>query len=87
MRCLFLTRPKLKIRTKRPKKWPKGYPFEPKTLGERIRKHRMDLGWFQRDVARFIRVVTDTVANWEKNRTKPSKRYLKRIKQFLRLKG
>ena len=60
--------------------------MRPKTLGERIRKHRMDLGLFQKDVARFVGVVIDTVALWEKGRKEPSKRYLKRIEQFLKKK-
>ena len=60
--------------------------MKPKKLGERIRKRRMDLGLFQKDVARFVGVVTDTVTLWEKGRKEPSKRYLKRIKQFLKKK-
>ncbi|MGB3478107.1 MAG: helix-turn-helix transcriptional regulator [bacterium] len=51
-----------------------------------MRKHRMDLGLFQKDVARFVGVVTDTVTLWEKGRKEPSKRYLKRIEQFLKKK-
>jgi DNA-binding transcriptional regulator YiaG len=40
----------------------------------------------QKDVAIFIGVVTDTVTLWEKRRKEPSKRYLKRIEQFLKKK-
>jgi DNA-binding transcriptional regulator YiaG len=66
------------------KKLPKGYPVGPKTLGQKIRKYRMDLGLFQKDVAIFVGVATDTVTLWEKGRKEPSKRYLKRIEQFLK---
>jgi len=44
----------------------------------------MDLGLFQKDVAKFVGVVTDTVTLWEKGRKEPSKRYFKRIEQFLK---
>ena len=84
VRCKFLTKPKLKLTVKRLKKLPKGYPIKLKTLGQKIRKHRMDLGLFQKDVARFVGVVTDTVTLWENGRKEPSKRYLKRIEQFLK---
>jgi DNA-binding transcriptional regulator YiaG len=84
VRCKFFTKPKLKLTVKRPKKYPKGYPIKPKTIAEKIRKHRMDLGLFQKDVAEFVGVSTDTVTLWEKGRKEPSKRYLKRIEQFLK---
>ena len=44
----------------------------------------MDLGLFQKDVAGFVGVATDTVTLWEKGRKEPSRRYLKRIEQFLK---
>ena len=43
----------------------------------------MDLGLFQKDVARFVGVATDTVTLWEKGRTKPSKIHLRKIEKFL----
>ncbi len=46
----------------------------------------MDLGLFQKDVAIFVEVATDTVTLWEKDRTKPSEIHLRRIKQFLEMK-
>ena len=86
VRCKFSTNPKLNLTIKRPKKHPKGYPIKPKTIGERIRKHRMDLGLFQKDVAKFVGVATDTVTLWEKGKHEPSKIYLKRIGHFLKKK-
>ncbi|MDR3405949.1 MAG: helix-turn-helix domain-containing protein [Chthoniobacter sp.] len=46
-----------------------GYPASPKTIGEMIRKHRLDLGLRQRDVAEIIGCNTATVTNWEKSHT------------------
>ncbi|MCK4673518.1 helix-turn-helix transcriptional regulator [candidate division WOR-3 bacterium] len=83
IRCKFSTNPKLNLTIKRSEKHPKGYSIKPKTLGEKIRKHRMDLGLFQKDVAKFVGVKTDTVTLWEKDKTKPSKENLRKIKLFL----
>lgn len=85
-RCKFSTNPKLKLTIKRSEKHPKGYPAKPRALGERIRKHRMDLGLVQKDVAKFVGVKTDTVTLWEEGKTKPSKENLRKIQKFLRLK-
>lgn len=79
VRCKFSTKPRLNLTIKRSKTHPKGYPIIPKTLAEKIRKHRMDMGLFQRDVARFVGVATDTVTNWEKGRHQPNSRYLAKI--------
>ena len=51
---------------------PSGYPTKPKTIGEHLRKRRMDLGLLQREVAVIIGVDTTTVFNWESNRTEPN---------------
>jgi DNA-binding transcriptional regulator YiaG len=68
---------------KRPKIMPAGYPKRPKTGGERIKKKRMDMGLFQKDVAKLIGVSTDTVTNWEKGRTKPTKDNMLKIQHLL----
>ena len=86
VRCKFSTKPRLNLTIKRPKNHPKSYPLEPKTLGEKIRKHRMDLGLFQKDVARFVGVKTDTVTNWEKGRTIPNKKHQMKLQKFLEIK-
>lgn len=44
---------------------PKGCPMETRTLGEHIRKRRLDLGLLQIEVARIIGVTESTVWNWE----------------------
>jgi DNA-binding transcriptional regulator YiaG len=81
--CNFFTKPKIILTVQRPKTLPDGYPSRPKTLGERIKKERMDLELFQKDVARMIGVSADTITNWEKGRTKPCRRYISEIKLFL----
>jgi len=46
----------------------------------------MDLGLVQKDVARFVGVSIDSILNWEKGRTKPSRENLRKIKEFLKIK-
>jgi hypothetical protein len=50
---------------------PKGYPFDPKTIGEHIRKRRLDLGLLQLEVAKMIGVTESTVWNWSMTRLRP----------------
>src|SRR5258706_6878689 len=44
-----------------------GYPTSPKTIGEMIRKRRLDLKLRQIDVARQIGCDQLTIVNWERN--------------------
>jgi transcriptional regulator with XRE-family HTH domain len=53
-------------------------------LGDHIRKRRLDLGLFQKDVAAAIGVDTCTVTNWERGRSEPELRFISRIVAFLR---
>ena len=59
------------------------YPKKLKILGDHIRARRLDLGLLQKDVAEIIGVTTDTITNWEKNRTKPMYWHYPRITEFL----
>jgi DNA-binding XRE family transcriptional regulator len=77
------SKPKINLIVHRPKLPPKGYPKKPKSLGERIKKKRMDMGLFQKDVAKIIGVSTDTIINWEKGRTKPCRKNTRKIGLFL----
>lgn len=45
---------------------PPGYPEEPRTLGEHLRKRRIDRGETQREAARQVGVHPATFHNWEK---------------------
>jgi len=62
---------------------PRGYPREPRTVGEQIRQRRMDLGQTQRTLARRWGVRTETLASWERRLRKPSARQWPRILDLL----
>ena len=53
------------------------------TLGDHLRKKRLDLGLLQKDVAQRLGVETDSVTNWEKGRTSPRLQLMPRIIEFL----
>jgi transcriptional regulator with XRE-family HTH domain len=56
---------------------------EVKTLGDAIRKRRIELEIRQRDVAEMIGCDTDSIANWEMNRTRPRITHMASVIQFL----
>ncbi|MFH1279429.1 MAG: helix-turn-helix transcriptional regulator [Candidatus Eisenbacteria bacterium] len=57
--------------------------MNPKTLGDPLRKRRMDLGLIQREVAERIGVSKDTYRFWECNRAHPLPRQWSGILRFL----
>jgi transcriptional regulator with XRE-family HTH domain len=59
------------------------YPKEINTLGDHIRKRRLDLGLLQREVAEKIGVTKATIYHWERQRTQPEIRFIARIIEFL----
>jgi transcriptional regulator with XRE-family HTH domain len=61
----------------------KGYPANPKTIGEAIRKRRLDLNLRQIDVAAIIDCDEITVVNWEKGHRTPRLNHLPGIIRFL----
>ena len=69
------------LRCKRPKN--PTYPVKIITLGDHIRKTRLDRELTQNQVATLIGVATDTVTNWELNRNSPRKGYYSAIYDFL----
>ena len=71
----------LQLRAKAPKL--RGYPENPSTLGEHLKKRRMDLGLLQREVADRIGTNEATVTNWERGRTAPALQWMPRIIDFL----
>jgi DNA-binding XRE family transcriptional regulator len=58
------------------------YPSE--TLGERIKKWRLEQGLFQKDLAMLIGVDEMTIVNWEKGYTKPVHGNIKKLKTILK---
>jgi DNA-binding XRE family transcriptional regulator len=62
---------------------PKETPIEPKTLGEHIKKRRMELGLFQKQAAKLLGVGSSTVLGWEKGKNEPQIEHLPAILRFL----
>ena len=64
---------------------PAGYPAQPETLGERLRKRRMDLGLSQRKLASRLGVSKTSIEHWERNEVKPARWMVPRLREFLGL--
>lgn len=62
---------------------PGKYPQNPTTIGEHIRKKRIDSDLSQSQLAQVIGVSSDCITNWENNRSAPQISYYPRIRQFL----
>lgn len=60
-----------------------GYPEAPSTLGQHLRKRRMDLGLLQKDVARRIGSCGASVWLWESERAEPELKWMPGILDFL----
>jgi DNA-binding XRE family transcriptional regulator len=58
------------------------YPDQ--TLGERIKKWRLEQGLIQRDMAKMIGVDEMSIVNWETGKTEPRKMNLEKLKAILR---
>ena len=72
---------KIRLRGKKPSN--PAYPTELNTLGDHLRKARLDRGLSQSDVARLLQVTTDTVTGWEMNRHGPTPKQAKAVINFL----
>lgn len=59
------------------------YPTELNTLGDHLRKVRLDRGLSQPQVAEVLNVKTDTVTLWELNRNTPTAKLAKRIIEYI----
>jgi len=60
-----------------------GYPANPKTIGEMIRKRRLDLGLGQMEVAEIVGCSQATVTNWEKGHGAPRINHMAGVIKFL----
>lgn len=60
-----------------------GYPETPKTIGEAIRKRRLDLGIRQIDAAKIIGCNEMSVVNWEKGHFAPRANHMEGVTKFL----
>jgi len=54
-----------------------------KTLGQKIKKLRLEKGLKQEELAKVFGVSEDMVRNWEKGRTRPLGEYLRRIEGII----
>ena len=59
------------------------YPNEINTLGDHLRRRRLDQNLLQNQVAEQIGVDVTTVCNWEGNASTPAIRYVPAILEFL----
>jgi DNA-binding transcriptional regulator YiaG len=59
--------------------------YSDRILGERIKKWRLEQGLFQADLVKRIGVSEMIVINWEKGKTKPTKKSLQRLKIIMRI--
>jgi transcriptional regulator with XRE-family HTH domain len=71
----------LALRAPKPKS-PK-YPKQLNTLGDHIRRRRLDLGLFQKQVAQQIGVSKATIWNWECHESSPQIHVLPQVIKFL----
>ena len=78
----FYNIPKYTIDIARPIIPPKGYPANPLTTGEHIRKKRLDCNLKQSEIARIIGVSEATIWNWE-NGTQPDVKHVPSIIKYL----
>jgi DNA-binding XRE family transcriptional regulator len=62
---------------------PASYPENPVSIGDHIRKKRMELKLLQKDVAKICGVTVDCITNWEKNRSLPQIQFYPSIIKFL----
>lgn len=60
-----------------------GYPVTPKTIGEHIKKRRIDLEMHQAEVAWQLKVSEECICYWENGRSRPHIKYYPAIIAFL----
>jgi len=61
----------------------KGYPSEPDTIGEHVKKRRLDLGLKQKEIAARLGVHFTSLQLWERGVGDPGVKPLPRIIRFL----
>jgi DNA-binding XRE family transcriptional regulator len=75
--------PCLRYESQTGKPLPFSYPENPISIGDHIRKKRIDLKLLQKDVAKICGVTEDCITNWENNRSIPQIQYFPHIIKFL----
>lgn len=59
------------------------YPKALKTLGDHLRKVRLDKNLHQSEVAKILNVNEESIRGWELNRNNPTPKFAKKIIQFI----
>ena len=59
------------------------YPKNPQTLGEKLRKARMDKGMTLKEAAGIFGVTDTAVINWEIRSTMPEASRMEKVKEFI----
>ncbi len=62
---------------------PEGYPYELNSLGDHIKKKRLDLDLTQKELARLIGVNPGSIGAWEKNLREPQTYLIPTVIDFL----
>ena len=62
---------------------PIGYPTNPQTLTEHVKRARMDKELTQKQVAEALNLTTDTIENWEANRNQVKLMHIPAVTKFL----
>lgn len=62
---------------------PKPYDFEPRTVGEHLKRERLKRGLLQKEVTRLFNVDMFTILNWETGATKPQIKDVPALINFL----
>ncbi|WP_113663746.1 helix-turn-helix domain-containing protein [Pedobacter nanyangensis] len=75
--------PSLRIKRKVKLPLPKKYPIKPTTIGDHLKKRRLNLKLKQTDVAKILGVHQETISIWEDNKNKPQIFHYPAIHNFL----
>jgi len=62
---------------------PRAYPRELRTLGDHLRKKRLDLKLLQKQVGLILGVEEATIWNWENNHSSMKLHYIPKVLKFL----
>lgn len=75
--------PILRFETESVKPMDSSYPKDPTSIGEHIRKKRIELKLFQKDLVDLFGVSEDFITYWENNRSTPQIHYYPALIRFL----
>ena len=69
----------LTLRFSAPKPKNPAYPTELITIGDHLRKARLDRGLYQTDIANILNTSAENINNWEHNHKQPHVTNMKRV--------